>query len=528
LLAGSLRRSAAVAAMLAIVIGWGARMAVAAPPLHPTIRLRAQWVGFYAGHLVLDGRGAATLDDGVLHVRADRIIVDMRAERYIAAGSVEVMGVNAAQGDALGVDLTTHRGVLVDTTATRSSELVADGVIGGPVTIGAGDEPLALPDVGFEQPYIRASEAVAHLGADVRMTNAHIIVPGGESVGLPSFVYTFSTDPGYSTNNVPTSGEDVPIYFGSSPLSVQGIHFSYNPVTKVGVGLNSNFVYGSKAYVLLAAAPLYGPGRAFNFTWQDHINDRASQTFNSFTESGVGTNDSYQLRDSIHRSYLELTAAQGLGAHQATLAWQSFNQYFGGGDNRPYFYLRSEFGYDHVPVQTPFLPFPSTAVLPRTVWHNAFEGYLASPTFDIGPYVNLFANADLRDETDSLPHRQVSQQYTLTLYTRLNRKISLNYSDSIGPVLDVYPSVNAIFHSTVVVQTLFMTYDNNDPFRLSLTLSRATVASDNPIAPVEAPWQLGGDLRFRVTRSLSLDLSRQYLFGFEGQRFSSLGLQILP
>ena len=284
---------------------------------------------FYAGHLVLDGRGDATFDDGLLRVHADRIIVDLRSNRYIAAGSVTVQGVTVAHGDAMGVDLNTHRGVLVDTASQPSSELVDGAVVGGPAPIGAGDEPLALPDVGFEQPYIRATRAVAHLGADVRMANAHIIVPGGESVGLPSYVYTFSNDPGYSTSNLSTSGEDVPIYFGSTANSIQGIHFSYNSVTKVAIGLDSHFVYGEKAYILVAAAPIFGPTKAFNFTWQEHINDRASQTFESTTVTGVGTNDAYDLRNSIHRSYLELTADQGLGAHQATFAWQSFDQPFG-------------------------------------------------------------------------------------------------------------------------------------------------------------------------------------------------------
>jgi hypothetical protein len=526
---GPLRRLSAASAF-SLVFFAAASLRVEATALHPTIKLNAQYVGFYAGHLVLDGRGDATLDDGVLRVKADRIIVDLRAERYVAAGSVTVTGVTVAHGDALGIDLTAHRGILVDTASTPPTQLVDGGVVGGPTTIGQGEEPLALPDVGFELPYIRATQAVAHLGADVRMANAHIIVPGGESVGLPSFVYTFSTDPGYSTSNVPTNGEDVPVYFGSSPVSIQGIHFSYNSVTKVALGLNSNFVYGSKAYILLAAAPIFGPSRGFNFTWQEHINNHTSQTLTSTTFSGVGTDDTYDLRDSIHRSYLELDAGQGLGAHEATLSWQSFNQPIGNphATNLPYFYLHSEFGYTHVPEQSPFEPFAPTAILPRTVWHNAFEGYLGSPTWNIGPKISLFGSADLRDETDSLPHRQVSQVYTLTLYTRWSRTVSINYSDMFTPIFDDYPSVNTIFHSRINQQVASLTYDHGDPLRITLNVGRGTVASNNPSPPFAYPWTLSGDVRLRITPSLSLDLSREYFFGFEGQRFGALGLQILP
>ncbi len=522
------RLTAAASGILSAILAVHAPASAAVQ--HPTVTLRAQYVGFYAGHLVLDGDGNASFDDGVLHVEANRIIVDLRADRYIAAGAVTVQGSTIAHGDALGVDLTTHRGVLVDSAGEPQTELVDGAMIGGPALIGQGEEPLALPDIGFEQPYLRGTKAVAHLGADVRMANAHIIVPGGESVGLPSYVYTFSTDSGYSTSNVPTSGEDIPIYFGSTPNSIQGIHFSYNSVTKVAIGLNSNFVFGSRAYVLLGAAPIFGPNKAFNFTWLDHINDHTSQTFSSTTQSGFGTSNNYDLRDSVHRSYFELIAGQGLGSHAATFAWQSFNQSFGNWPgSRPFFWLRSEYGYSHVPQQFSFPPFPVDAVLPRTVWHNAFEGYLGTPTWSFGPNVSLFGSADLRDETDSLPHRQVSQTYTLTLYTRWTRQISTNYSDSLAPsVFDDYPSQNTIFHAVLNQQSLNFTYDNGDPFRIALNVTRGTEAGNNPSPPFAYPWTLSGDLRFRVTRSLSLDLSRTYFFGFDGQRFGVLGLQLLP
>jgi hypothetical protein len=522
------RLVAAVSASIAVLA------IVPAPALgavqHPTVRLRAQYVGFYAGHLILDGIGNASFDDGVLRVQADRIIVDLRADRYIAAGNVVVQGLTVATGAAMGVDLTTHRGVLVNPENTPQSELIDGKMIGGPALIGQNDEPLALPDIGFELPYLRGTQAVAHLGADVRMANAHIIVPGGESVGLPSYVYTFSTDPGYSASNVPTSGEDLPIYFGSTPNSIQGIHFSYNTVTKVALGLNSNFVFGNRAYVLVAAAPLWGPSRGFNFEWVDHINDHTQQTFQSSTETNIGTNNNYDLRDSVHRSFFELTADQGLGAHAATLGWQSFNQSFGKwSGSRPYFWLRSEAGYTHVPEQFSFEPFPPDAVLPRTVWHEAFEGYLGTQTWNFGPNVSLFGNADWRYESDTLPHRQVSQIYTLTLYTRWTKTISTNYSDGLAPsLMDDYPSQNTIYHAVLTQQSLTLTYDNGDPFRIQLNLSRGTESGNNPSPPFAYPWALSGDLRFRVTRSLSLDLTRSYYFGFDGQRYGVLGLQLLP
>lgn len=497
--------------------------------LHPTVSLQANSVGFYAGHLVLDGRGGAIFDDGVLRVHADQIIVDLRSNRYVAAGAVTVEGAGVAHGDALGIDLTTHRGVLVDTSSQPSRELVDGAAIGGVATMAADEEPLALPDVGFERPYAEASRAVAHLGADVRLRSARIIVPGGESIALPSYVYTFSSNPGYSFSNISTNGEDLPIYFGSTPNSIQGVHFYYDPVIKVAIGLDDHIVFGSRAYDLLSIAPIIGPTKTFNFTWQQHINDHTSQTFFSSTTSRIGTANQYDLRDSIHRSFLELSANQFRGSHGGTFAWQSFDQPFGSqSGSRPFFHLRSEYGYTHVPQQFSFAPFPPDAVLSPTVWHTTFESYLGSPTWSFGQNASLFGSADLLREDDTLPHRQVSQAYTLTLNNRWNRNVSTTISDREVPFFDAYPSLDTIFHTRFSQQTLGVDYDHGDPFALLVSLTRETARSDNPSPPSVFPWVLSANLRLRITPSLSLGVSRSYFFGFNGQRFGALGLQILP
>jgi len=522
-------RTRLVAAFALVVVGTSTNAQPSyAAPRHPTVSLQAGFVGFYPGHLVLDAIGGAYLDDGVLHVHADRIILDMRGEHYLAAGSVTVEGQSLAHGDALGVDIVTHRGVLVDSASSPSSMAVDGAAVGGPAIIAPNTEPLALPDVGFEQPYVRATRAVAHLGADVRLRNARIIVPGGESVALPSYVYTYATSPGYSISNINTNGEDLPIYFGSTADSIQGVHFSYNTVTKVAIGLDSHFV-GERSYVLASGSPLIGPTKVFNFTWQDYINDHASQTFNSSTVTGSGTFNAYDIRNSIHRSFLELTASTQPDFHGSTFAWQSFDQPFGSSTiSRPFYHLRSEYGFSHVSQQGSFAPFAADAVLPNTVWHSAFEGYLGSPSWNFGQNTSLFGSADLRKETDTLPHRQVLQDYTLTLYTRLTRAVSTNLSDSVVPFFDAYPSVATIYHSRSYQQTISVNYDNGDPFALNLFATHSTATTDNPNGSFAIPWSLFGTLRFRVTRSLSLQLSRSYFFGYNGQRFGALGLQILP
>lgn len=524
---GSIRSS--LIALACYAVGGLAAMPAASAALHPTVSVSAQSVGFYAGHVVLDARGEADLNDGVVRVQADRIIVDLRANRYVAAGHVTVTGLNIERGDALGVDLATHEGVLLAAGAP-SPRLFLHGAVpseSAPAT--PPQEPLALPDTGFEQPYAVAKRAVAHLDADVRLAGARIIVPGGQSVPLPSYVFTFSSDPGYVVTNINTSGEDIPIYYGSTPNSIQGVHFSYSPQIKLAIGLDDHIVFGNRAYDLLSFAPLIGPNKVFNFTWQEHINDHTSQTLNSSTAFGIGTANNYDLRDSVHRSFLDLTAGQFLGSNSATLGWQSFDQAIGApNEGKLFFHLRSEYGYTHVAENFPFAPFPPDVVLPNSVYHQALESFVGTQAFNLGPNASISASADARAETDTLPHRQLGEFYTARLDNRWNRIFSTTLADTESPLYDFYPSQATGFHTHISTQTLQLSYDHGDPFALRIGIDHAAARTDNPTPLVVIPWTLTADVRFRINQSLALDLSRSYFFNFNGQRFSSLGFQILP
>lgn len=531
------RSRCAGAALFAASLSWLLPLRTDAAVLHPTVSLQGAVVAFYAGHLVLDARNGCSIQDGAVSVTADRIIVDLRANRYVAAGTVTVQGAQLAHGDAMGMDLLTHRGVLIS-SGTVTQKLYLDGSSVSPVqnreipqpgALTPPPNPLSLPDLEGEQPYAVAPSAVAHLGADVRLRHVRVLVPGGQTVPLPSYVYTFSTDTGYVVSNVNTGAEDLPIYFGSTPNSIQGAHFFYNPLVKLGIGFDDHIVFGQRAYDLISLSPVNGPTKTVNVTWQQHINDHASQTFFSSTTTGIGTSDNYDLRNSIHRSFLELTASQFRGDHGSTLAWQSYDQSIGpAASSSVYFHLRSEYGYDHVPEAFSFPPFAADAVLPTTVFHKALEGYIASQPWRLGPSSTLGPSIDLRGETDTLPHRQTSAAYILTLQHRWTRNVLTTVSGSETPVFDRYPSVGTGYHTHFSEQTVQLYYDRGDAFSLFLTGVHGAARSDNPSPPSLPPWTLAADVRFRVTPSLSLDLSRSYFFGFNGQRFGSFGFQILP
>lgn len=528
----------------------------AAVTLHPAVTVRGSNVYFYAGHLVLDASGGATLDDGVVHVSADRIILELAKNRYVAAGNVTITPANSSTavgtGAALGVDLTSHQGTLValdpapasfgvsGATVTPSSPLSSSSSSSSPVSPspsplsspssspGASaspaasatpaSEPLALVDLEGELPFARASIATAHLGADVRLGSSRVIVPGGKDVFIPSYVYTFSSDVGYSQSNVVGSGEDLPIYFGSTRDSVTGAHFTYNSVTKVGVGLDHRIIDGDKAYLLFSVSPLNGPTKNANFTWQEQINGHSSQNLNAFATTGFGTSWRYDAIDSLHRSYLNLSASTAHGFNDERLTWQGAYEPLGSG------WLGNLFNFH---VATQYGRSQSFGVDPTPLYFTSLESVVQAPFLALGPSSSLSLQADWRETFDNLPHRQFATDYVATLQHRWNRYVQTSLSDTEIPTVDYYPSVDFGTRSYVSLLDGSLYYFNGEPFAFRVDLTHASATSSPPGIAVQ-PWFASFDVRFRVSSSLAFDVSRSYGFGYNGQRFGSIGFQIFP
>jgi hypothetical protein len=491
--------------------------------VHPAVTLRASAVQFYAGHLVLEASGNATLDDGTLHVSADRIILDLSADRYVAAGNVQVRsatGPTLGRGAALGIDLKTHKGTLV-ALASPPATYAIDGAAAssaGPSSPQADREPLALPDLESELPFAQAEQAVAHIGADVRLTSAHVLVPGGKDVPLPSYVYMFSSDPGYAASNLANSGEEVPIYYGSTRSSIDGAHFEYNPVTKVGLGLDHRIVDGNKAYDLFSVSPLNGPRRNANFTWQEQINGHTSQTLSAGSSTGSGSAWNYSLSDGVHRSYLQLFGNTGMFSNSATLVWQGQYEPLGTGwlVDLFDFHLRSEYGRSQA---------YSGGTSP--LFHTTLESGIQSTAMVLNPSTSLSLAADWRGVAENSPHRQFIVDYSTQLQHRWNSFVTTTLSDDEFREVDYYPSVDFL---QLNENRLFgqLSYNHGNALAFTLGVEHQLGASAPDIGPFVQPWSASLDVRFRVSPSLSLDLNRSYGFGYLGQRFSSLGFQIFP
>ncbi|MBV8172895.1 MAG: hypothetical protein JO219_13290 [Candidatus Eremiobacteraeota bacterium] len=509
-----------------------------------TVTLTGTSVRFYASHLVLDANGGAYLDDGVVHVSAAHITVDLRAKRYLAIGDVTVSSAHAlpasagsgtvvesAQGDVFGDELNTHHGLLVSLDEPPRRRVVSGGEIGGePTGPSAAAEPLPVPDFGDETPFATAHRAVAHVGTDVRLTNVRVALPGARSLPLPSYVYTYSSDPGYAISNLAGASEDVPVYFGSTRDSVQGLHFIYRPDVKFALGFDDRIVDTTHAYVIASIAPIFGNEKTLNFSWQDRINSHTQQSLTSESIQGIGTINSYDVRDGVHRSFIELNGSQYHQNFGALLAWQGYDQALAqqGTLSDLVFHLRSEAGETHTPPTFGYSPFPSDIFLPQWYSHLAFEGYLATKPLAVGPATTLTMSGDDRFSHDTLPHLQNFQTYALNLTQRMNRFVTLTGGIIDQPIRDDFPTLDASYASHFTTENASLQYNHNNEFAMLLTGSHATGSTQLPAGVVVTPWVVGADVRFRVYQGLTVELGRSYYFGFEGQRFGTITFQLFP
>jgi hypothetical protein len=484
--------------------------------LHQAVTVRAAEVEFYAGHLVLDAQGSAALDDGTLHVRADRIIFDITNEKYVAAGDVIVDGHSTARGAALGIDLHSQSGVLIAVGTGPSTYSVKGGDI-SPSTAPVPASVLALPELGGEEPFVDAAQAVVHLGADVRLAAAHVLVPGGRSVVLPSYVYVYSSETGYSLNNVANSGEDVPIIFGSTRDSIDAAHFTYNSVSKIGFGLDHRIIDGDKAYDLFSISPLNGPDKNAAFTWQEQIDNHAAQTLLATDTSGVGAFWNYTATDQLHRSFLQLTGTSSLPGNDEELAWQGAYEPLGPG-------WLSLFTYH---LRTQYDRSQSFSASSEQLYAKSFESQVQTTPFVLDPSSSLALSADWRETFDNQPHQEFAADYTATLTHRWDPMFSTSLTDSELPTVDTYPSLAEQTRFYLSQQVASVTYSHGDALAFSFLLTHQASYS-SPNGQMTQPWFTSLDVRFRVTPSLSLDLSRSYGFNFEGQRFGPFGVQIFP
>jgi hypothetical protein len=234
---------------------------------------------------------------------------------------------------------------------------------------------------------------------------------------------------------------------------------------------------------------------------------------------------------------LELSAQSfsGSGQRNSHLGWQSYDQHLGthGLGSLLYFHLRSEWGVGYNASTFPFAPFAADVNLPRSVWHTALELYTTTSAFSVGPGSSLTLSADYRDLHETLPHTQFATTYSAGLTHVWNSFVSTSFSENLQPTHDGYPNpgdglppvgYRTVFNS----QQVAIFYTNPNAFALDLNAVHQTAGSDSPNGAIAQPWGVSTLVRFRLTRSLSLQLSRSYSFGFEGQRFGAYGVQIFP
>ncbi len=294
-----MRRALALAAATAAVA------VPCAASARATVALDGGSLAFFADTLALVARDGATLAlaDGT-RGRADAAYVDLRNDRAVLAGHAHVAHGGAARdADAIVVDLDDPR---VDLLDAASGVTETTRALGAPKAASFDAARFAFPDVDDRNAFIRSKRARITPHADVRFTPASFPTSVG-GVPVPSYLYTYATAIGFSSNSLPGASFDQPYGLWGSPTSLTALHARWEEGIGPALGLQQQLVSGDDAYA--------------NASIDQPLHGYSVRSFNAYRRMGARYTVEVDGTDTIYGAleHMGLTAAFGAGGRALRL-----------------------------------------------------------------------------------------------------------------------------------------------------------------------------------------------------------------
>ena len=445
-----------------------------------------------------------------------------------------------------------------------------------------------FPDLTGERPYISAVGARIAPKTNVLFTFPRVLT-AGVYLPLPRYVVTFSANSHFYENGFQGARADVAMPFNGSEHSLTALHLRNDAFSGTYTAIDQHFVW-EKDWIVASIDPLTQVQRQYNVigfkTFSPKVQGRLFLQ-ESAGQAGIinkpiinaAAFTEIQLNVGLRRSGLSYTQdnyyQQLLGFRtppdelmstafydprwrehpmNALVTWTGFQN--GITKYSPIsFRLRSGLGWAHDAYgEGGYLneqPGPKSLV-----WHFA-GGTLSTNSIKLGKSptaYSLTAQYDRQRMWYSLPHHVDQGDGRVALSRDLSHPhISYFVAYEVQTTGDYWGDRQLAAYPTNpdVVVTSFGTYSGQSAFRgfaTSRSLSAAMVFTptqyfglnlhlsriyDTP-APVpgaygQPPIQLSGDLRLRLSRQVSIDLTRSYYFNFANERWTpQFGIQFLP
>ena len=567
----------------------GTSIASALPPT--SLDITANGVDFYSNRFIVtaDGNVRVRLSDGTV-VRGETFTMDLKLNRYLIAGDVHIDGPTIHQSGVAFAgypDLDRTFFLPAGGAPERLTYFGLDWKDAHPGREQPGDA-YAFPDLTGERAYIKAG-AVRIVPKTNALFSSALIYTAGVYLPSPRYVVTFSTNPHFFENAFAGARGDVSIPFNGSAHSLSALHIRNDQYNGTYLAFDQHFVWDD-SYIVAAVDPLTQEQRQYNLIGYKRFTPKLeSRVFLQESAGSVGliyqpinaaAFGEIQVNAGLKHSGLSYTQDNyynyilGIPEPQNdTIATGSFDPRWRehatqgvltwtGYENRLFkhvpilFRLRSDIGYAHDIYG--YGGYPNEQPGPPDSIYRMVGGTVYTPAIKLGRYA-LNLSYDRQRTWFNLPHHTDLGDSRITLsrsFSRQRINTFLTYEvrttdDYWGAEqLAAYPP-SSYYYGTDSVTTPFGTYSGQDAYRglatsrgytggavftptqyftFSLQLSRFY---DYPV-PVpglygQPPWQATGDVRFRLSRQVLVDLTRSYYFNFANQRWTpQFGIQFSP
>jgi hypothetical protein len=524
-----------------------------------------------------DGNVRVRLSDGTI-VRGETFTMDLKLNRYLVAGNVTVdSGPVHDTGAAFAGYPDLDRSYFIPSTPVPDRWTFFGSDWGKPVKgrQQPGDA-FYFPDLSAEKPFIKSSSVMVIPKTLVRFKNANLYV-FGVYVPVLSYAVVFSGNPNYQQNGFAGANADVGVPFNASEHATTAVHARYDSVNHLYFSYDQHFVW-DKDYIVASVNPATTIHKQWNLIGfkqlspdvQMHLFQQVSTDGAAFAEpwgSGGLTN----ISAAVYSPHLQLAFAANFDQFNASYLG---NRIWVQEMYHPSDGVLSVTGLEHhlklVPLTVKFragygyahdgyvcgLGAPCAAVagqappgsyllnfngIPVTTETYNFEGVTAyTPSIKVKRVdVSLNATFDKQRTYYSLPHHVDVTNTAFSLSKLYGRKLALVAAYAISNTGDFFGAQQLTFYppsGPIGSPYTGQTYDDFETFRgfstthtvsesavitptpyfnLNLTLSEPKSFPGNIPGVYGSPTlQLSADLRVRLAKQISMDLSRAYYFNY--------------
>ncbi|HXM19342.1 MAG TPA: hypothetical protein VN934_11115 [Candidatus Tumulicola sp.] len=535
------------------------------------IAVSAARVEYFGDAAIIQARGhvQVSMGNGV-RVEGDAFSMDLSLHRFLVVGHVRLTTPSGEMdGAAYAAFLPFRREYFVplDPAADRWTFFNGDYANPSKGRVMPGDA-FFLPDLSSQRPYIVADQVTIDPTAYAKFSPATFRLLDGAltTIPLPPYVYNFSQNQHFGINALTGASIDVPYNFAGSASSLDAVHFRYDPQRKSYGSFEHHSVFGA-GYAVLSLNPATQPFKQWNLLAYDRSSPASAISLETqlftYQYGLIRPLDSNGFADVIYtqalrqssarleltQAYSSLLAQPALGYYgdpshpwipnhpfTAGVEWSGFDQHIG--RTGLSYRLTSGLGMQH-----DVFGIRSTGAKQAT--SEYVSGAIYTPTYP-GPFgTGLNARYQIAHAWLSFPNTIDEQVFTGTISRRLARNLVFIGSTVIDSSSTRDPNATFISPnaSTGLAPQPFSTSGlpfvlneapgspgaTNRVYGMTFALTPSPDfqftfgASKSAFSPVQtqfsnAPprYQLTGDVRTRITRTLFIDVQRGYNFGWSG------------